>query len=171
MLKALLLSTVLASSALAAPAPEYRAFWVDTFNSRFAARADVARILDAALASNANAVFVQVRRRGDAWYLDAKEPLPEVDGFGEPDASGRPTYDPLRELIRQAHSLGIEVHAFTIVGSVWRDDRPPSQPSHVFNQHVWDAAANAPYRGERQWATRARPKRQDHRARGTSWSG
>lgn len=167
MIKSALLALALTLPALAAPAPEYRAFWVDTFNSHFGARADVTRILDAALASNANAVFVQVRRRGDAWYLDAKEPLPDVEGFGEPDASGRPTYDPLRDLITQAHSLGIEVHAFTIVGSVWRDDRPPSQPSHVFNQHIWDAAANAPYRDARQWATRALP----HKARGTSWDG
>lgn len=167
MLKSALLAILLAAPAFGAAAPEYRAFWVDTFNSGFATRGDVERIVDAALASNANAVFVQVRRRGDAWYLDAREPLPEVDRFGEPDATGRPTYDPLRDLIRQAHSLGIEVHAFAIVGSVWRDDRPPIHPSHVFLQHVWDPVANAPYRDGRQWATRALPRS----ARGTSYDG
>ncbi|MBV9492810.1 MAG: family 10 glycosylhydrolase, partial [Acidobacteria bacterium] len=123
---------LLALPAFARDAAEYRAFWVDTFNSPFASRADVARIIDAAVASNANAVFVQVRRRGDAWYLDAKEPLPEVAGFGEPDANGNPTYDPLRELIAAAHAHHVEVHAFVIVGAVWRGDRPPRDPSHVF---------------------------------------
>ncbi|HXH39011.1 MAG TPA: hypothetical protein VNN08_10315, partial [Thermoanaerobaculia bacterium] len=53
--------------------PEYRAYWVDTFRTPFATRVDVDRIVDAAIESNANALFVQVRRRGDAWYLEAAE--------------------------------------------------------------------------------------------------
>jgi uncharacterized lipoprotein YddW (UPF0748 family) len=144
---------LVALPALGRDAAEYRAFWVDTFNSPFAGRGDVARIVDAALASNANAVFVQVRRRGDAWYLDAKEPLPEIKGFGEPDQDGRPTYDPLRALIEEAHKHRVEVHAFVIVGAVWRGDRPPRDPEHVFLRHVWDPATNKPYRDDRQWAT------------------
>ena len=47
------------------PRPEYRAYWVDTFRTPFATRVDVDRIVDAAVESNANALFVQVRRRGD----------------------------------------------------------------------------------------------------------
>ncbi|HKO55252.1 MAG TPA: family 10 glycosylhydrolase, partial [Thermoanaerobaculia bacterium] len=152
-MRRLALLLLIALPALARDAAEYRAFWVDTFNSPFAGRADVARIVDAALASNANAVFVQVRRRGDAWYLDAKEPLPEIEGFGEPDSSGRPTYDPLRELIAEAHEHRVEVHAFVIVGAIWRGDRPPRDPEHVFLKHVWNPATNEPYDDDRQWAT------------------
>ena len=98
--------------------PEYRAYWVDTFRTPFATKADVERIIDAAVESNANALFVQVRRRGDAWYLDAAEPLAEaMDG----------TFDPLRALLDAAHARGIEVHAFVIVGAVFHGD-PKNDP-------------------------------------------
>jgi uncharacterized lipoprotein YddW (UPF0748 family) len=82
------------------PRPEYRAYWVDTFRTPFATRADVDRIVDAAVESNANALFVQVRRRGDAWYLDAAEPLAEVmDG-----TCGRCWMRPTRAGSRFTHS-------------------------------------------------------------------
>ncbi|MFZ2493900.1 MAG: family 10 glycosylhydrolase, partial [Thermoanaerobaculia bacterium] len=144
--------------------------WVETFNTPFGTQQDVLRIVDAAAQSNANALFVQVRRRGDSWYLDTKEPLTESAGFGEPDSSGRPTLDPLRYLIEQAHARAIEVHAFVIVGAVNRDDpatRVPADPRHVFLEHVWDRTAGAPYDGSRQWATRALP----HNTTNTSYGG
>src|SRR3954451_18602226 len=129
--------------------PEYRAYWVDTFRTPFATKVDVERIVDAAIESNANALFVQVRRRGDAWYLDAAEPLAEaMDG----------TFDPLRALLDAAHARGIEVHAFVIVGAVYRGDPKhdplPRDANHVFLQHFWDAKAKRPYRGARQWGTK-----------------
>jgi len=140
---------VLLIAAVSAGADEYRAYWVDTFRTPFATKADVERIVDAAIESNANALFVQVRRRGDAWYLDAAEPLAEaMDG----------SFDPLRALLDAAHARGIEVHAFVIVGAVFHGD-PKSTPlprdtHHVFLQHFWDAKAMRPYRGARQWGTR-----------------
>lgn len=154
----------------AEPAPRYRAFWVETFNTPFATRPDVDRVIGTAIASNANALFVEVRRRGDAWYLDAREPLPEVENFGEPDAAGRLTYDPLRDLIERAHQRHVEVHAFTIVGAIYHGDprvKVPADEEHAFLQHVWNAAAGEPYRGRRQWATRALP----HNAKGTFENG
>jgi len=90
-----------------------------------------------------------VRRRGDAWYLDASEPLAEtLDG----------TFDPLRAMLDVAHSRGIQVHAFVIVGAVFRGDPAvdplPRDPHHVFLQHFWDAKMHKPFRGPRQWGTR-----------------
>ena len=137
--------------------PEYRGYWVETFNTPLGTRADIDRIVESAVQSNANALFVQVRRRGDSWYLESREPLTEVPNVGEPDASGRWTLDPLRYLLDQAHAKGLEVHAFTIVGAVYRDDpavKLPVDPNHVFLQHVWDRTTNAPYTDDRQWATR-----------------
>ncbi|MEA2165067.1 MAG: hypothetical protein QOK37_3194 [Thermoanaerobaculia bacterium] len=136
-------------AAATASADEYRAYWVDTFRTPFATATDVTRIVDAAVDSNANALFVQVRRRGDAWYLDAAEPLAEtLDG----------TFDPLRALLDAAHARGIQVHAFVIVGAVYRGDPAvdplPRDPHHVFLQHVWDARTHKLIRGPRQWATR-----------------
>jgi uncharacterized lipoprotein YddW (UPF0748 family) len=140
---------LIAAAASAGERPEYRAYWVDTFRTPFATKADVERIIEAAAESNANALFVQVRRRGDAWYLDAVEPLAEtMDG----------TFDPLRALLDAAHAHGIEVHAFVIVGAIYHGDPKhdplPRDPNHVFLQHFWDANAKRPYRGDRQWATK-----------------
>src|SRR5205085_10853362 len=100
--------------------PEYRAYWVETFRTSLATKLDVQRVVDAAVQSNANALFVEVRRRGDSWYLDSAEPLTEGPGVGEPDADGHWTFDPLRYLIEQAHARAIEVHAFVIIGAVAR---------------------------------------------------
>lgn len=164
--------TFAALSAHASPSPQYRGFWVETFNTDLGSHAAVDRVVDAAVKANANAIFAQVRRRGDAWFLEKREPLTEVDAVGEPDANGKPTFDPLRYLIERAHARGIEVHAFTIIGSIYREDPRrvlPRDPTHAFLNHVWDARAQRPYdlTSRTQWATRALP----YNARGTTYDG
>ena len=163
---------VLASSipVAASPTAEYRAFWAESFNTPLASHADIDRVISAAIDSNANALFVQIRRRGDSWYLESREPLTEDPGVGEPDPNGRPTFDPLEYLIEEAHRHGIEVHAFTIVGAVYREDpaqRLPADREHVFLHHIWDPNANALYTGTQQWSTRALPPRLS----GTTYNG
>src|SRR5512132_1196167 len=138
----LVLSLALAIPIAAAPTSEYRAFWAEAFNTPLASHEDIDRLIGAAIDSNANALFVQIRRRGDSWYLESREPLTEEPGVGEPDSRGRPTFDPLQYLIEQAHGNAIEVHAFMIVGAVYREDpaqRLPADPDHVFLHHIWDA--------------------------------
>ncbi len=148
--------------AATAAADEFRAYWVDTFHTPLGTHADIDRAIELGAQSHANAIFVEVRRRGDSWYLDSKEPLTEVSGVGEPDASGRWTFDPLRYIIERAHAIGIQVHAFVIVGAIYRGDPEvalPKDPKHAFLQHVWDAEHNRPYSGPQQWATRSLPKK------------
>ncbi|MFH4180658.1 hypothetical protein WDA55_21640, partial [Acinetobacter baumannii] len=70
---------------------EYRAFWVDTFNTPLNNQTDVARVVDNAKAAKANAIFAQVRRRGDSWYLNSLEPLADRTPIA-------PGFDPLRAL-------------------------------------------------------------------------
>jgi uncharacterized lipoprotein YddW (UPF0748 family) len=127
----------------------YRAFWVDTFNTPLNNHSDIAAVVANATAAHANAIFAQVRRRGDAWYRDALEPLPD----GVPIAAG---FDPLAELIIQAHAADLEVHAFVIIGAVW--NRPPTQPpssaEHVFNRHGFDPQTGQPHQGRANWLTR-----------------
>ncbi|MEO6260125.1 MAG: family 10 glycosylhydrolase [Thermoanaerobaculia bacterium] len=174
-MRRVLLLLLLVCSALVAradePRREYRGYWIDTFNTPLATKTDVERIIDSAVRSNANALFVQVRRRADSWYIDSAEPLTEVPGVGDPEPDGHWTFDPLRSLIQQAHRHAIEVHAFVIVGAIYRlDPRTeglPQDPRHAFLQHVWDAEAGRPYSGERQWATRSLP----HNLRGTTFGG
>jgi len=166
----LMLLVALSAPVIAAPSAEYRAFWAEAFNTPLASHADIDQVITAAMDSNANALFVQIRRRGDSWYLESREPLTEEPGVGEPDGNGRPTFDPLQFLIEEAHAHGIEVHAFTIVGAVYREDpakKLPADPDHVFLHHVWDAKAKALYSGPQQWSTRALPPR----LAGTTYDG
>ncbi len=151
---------------------DFRAFWVEAFHTPLATQGDVDRVIDAAGRANANALFVQVRRRGDSWYIDSDEPLTGEPAVGAPDEAGRWTFDPLRYLIDAAHRRGIQIHAYVIVGSIHNGDPTspgglPSDANHIFLQHVWDAAAGKPYRGERQWATRALP----HNLSGVTFGG
>ena len=171
----LLLGLMLAPTGLKAQEgrKEYRAYWAETFNTQMGTRTEIDRLVDSAVQSNANAIFAQVRRRGDSWYLDTKEPLTQVTGVGEPDASGNWTIDPLRYLIEQSHARGIEVHAFVIVGSIYNahptSTGRPRDPNHVFNKNFWDTATNTiiPFTDPRQWSTRSLP----HNPDGTTFNG
>ena len=60
--------------AMAQVRTEYRAFWVNTFNTNLNNHNDVVTMINNAKAAKANAVFVQLRRRGDSWYLNSLEP-------------------------------------------------------------------------------------------------
>ena len=140
-----------APAAAQAQRTEYRAFWVDTFNTALNNHADVLAVVNNAKAAKANAVFVQVRRRGDSWYLNSLEPR----GDRTPIATG---FDPLQDLIGVAHAEGIEVHAFVIMSAVWGRAPnlfPPENPNHVFNRHGgFNAATNTIVPGPNNWLTR-----------------
>lgn len=88
-------------------APEYHALWVDAFHEGIHSRAEIDRLLATAHAARLNALFVQVRKAGDAYYLRSLEPV-AWDIFAPPD------FDPLEYLLRKAHAANprIEVHAW-----------------------------------------------------------
>lgn len=129
------------------PRQEYRAFWVDTFNTRLNSPADVAAVIARATQARANALFVQVRRRGDAWYLNSLEPLPD-------NVPIERDFDPLRELIDRARERALEVHAFVIVGAIWNSLTPPTSSNHAFNRHGLDQTTGRPVQGRDNWLTR-----------------
>ena len=130
---------------------EYRAFWVDTFNTNLNNHTDVVTVVNNAKAAKANALFVQVRRRGDSWYLNSLEPLGDRVPI-------QPGFDPLQDIINVAHAEGIEVHAFVIMNAIWGRAPnlfPPENPNHVFNLHGgYDAATNTIIPGPNNWLTR-----------------
>jgi len=147
-----------ASSAAAAaepPAGQYRAFWVDTFNTNLSDHADVLAVVNNARAARANALFAQVRRRGDSWYLDSLEGPAEIVAPAKPLAPG---FDPLADLIAEAHAAGIEVHAFVIAAAIWNRHptilAPPAWPDHPFNRHGFNQATGALYTERDNWLTR-----------------
>jgi uncharacterized lipoprotein YddW (UPF0748 family) len=125
--------------------PQYRAFFVDTYNTTLSTVADISATITRAQAANANVLIAQVRRRGDAWYLTTSEPTP--DGVGLADG-----FDPLRELLAQAHAAGIQVHAWVVLGAIWSQLTLPAAPQHVFTQHGFNGAGLVP--GRANWLTR-----------------
>ena len=157
---ALCLALALLAPAVArAQRAEYRAFWVDTFNTALNNHADVLAVVNSAKAANANAIFAQVRRRGDSFYLDSLEPTPDFTVFSPAG------FDPLRDLIDTAHAEGLEVHAFVIMSAVWSKNPtfapsatlgPPVSDEHVFNKHGWNKATSSMRTGPDNWLTRSR---------------
>lgn len=137
---------------------QYRAFWIDTFNTTLNNHNDIVTAVNNAKSANANMILAQVRRRGDAWYLNSLEPAPDFT----PIAAG---FDPLADLITTAHAEGIEVHAFVIMGAVWNKNPtfapsatlgPPTNPNHVFNLHGgFNSATGQIVPGSNNWLTRS----------------
>ena len=164
-------------------AAEYRAYWAETFNTQLGTRAEIDRTIQAAVDSNANQIFAQVRRRGDSWYLDSKEPLTQVSGVCEPNASGVCTFDPLKYMVDQAHARGIELHAYVIVGSIFNAHPTitgtPRDLNHVFNQHFWQRAPGSavtsgsqiPVTDPRNWGTRSLPHNTELSGGATTFNG
>ncbi len=108
--------------------PEFRAIWVDGFHAGIRTPDEVAKLVADAKAGNFNVLIVQVRRRGDSYYLKSIEPPVE-------EAPYDPGFDALAYVIELAHKEGIEVHAWMNAMPVWRNAPPPKDPRHVFNQH------------------------------------
>jgi len=100
---------------------EFRGVWVATVgNINWPSRPgltsgqqqqEIIAILNQASRSHLNAVVLQVRPSGDAFYESSLEPWSHylTGHMGRPPA---PYYDPLHFAIRQAHALGLELHAW-----------------------------------------------------------
>ena len=116
--------------------PELRAVWVDAFHDGFKTPQQVDDLVAWARRANLNALFVQVRRRGDAYYLKSFEPRAE-------DPALTPGFDALQYLIEKAHQgpQRLQVHAWLATLPIWwQRDTPPAAPNHAFNLHGLDAA-------------------------------
>lgn len=93
---------------------EMRGIWITRF--AWTTRAQLEAIIDRAAAANFNAVFVQIRGEGDAYYNSAHEPWARrLTGTLGRD----PGWDPLQVAIDRAHGHGMELHAYFNVFSAW----------------------------------------------------
>src|SRR5690349_19661695 len=103
MLCLLLLSTL--PGAADEARPEMRAFWADGFNDGYKTPEQVDLLLKRLHDAHCNAVFVQMRKGGDAYYASHYEPWP----FDDPSH-----FDALADLIAKAHALNppIAIHAW-----------------------------------------------------------
>ncbi|MCU0492504.1 MAG: family 10 glycosylhydrolase [Chloroflexaceae bacterium] len=126
------------------PLSQMRAFWVDSSNDGFRNHPQVNELVENVVRANANTIFVQMRRHGDAWYNKTFEPRSNDPRLGPANE-----FDPLQYLIEKSHSMGVKVHAWLVVsvacpsGGSWQRGNP---------QHVCTAnGPNAP--GTESWTT------------------
>jgi uncharacterized lipoprotein YddW (UPF0748 family) len=120
------------AKSLCAQQPEFRAMWADTFHPALRNASDVSQIVRDARAGNFNAIIVEVRKRGDAYYNSNFEPKAS-------DVSPQ-SYDPLADLILKARDTTqgppIEVHAWIVTYHIWNSQNTlPPQPDHPFLRH------------------------------------
>lgn len=108
--------------------PQFRAYWVDSFNPGLYTEEEIARLVADTKAANLNAIIAQVSRRGDCLCNRSIMPRSEADIDPFP-------FDPLQTLIDKAHAAGIEVHAWFNTTIMWVTDSPPLDPNHVFYAH------------------------------------
>jgi uncharacterized lipoprotein YddW (UPF0748 family) len=103
--------------------PEYRALWVDAFHDGIKSPAQVGKLVADARRANLNALFVQVRKTGDAYFNRSDEPRAK-------DVTPPRDFDPLAYVIQLAHASvpRIEVHA-------WVNTFFSGQSSQVYLQH------------------------------------
>jgi uncharacterized lipoprotein YddW (UPF0748 family) len=112
---------------LPASAQEFRGIWVDAWGEGFKTPEQVSLLVDTAYANHFNALLVQVRKRGDAYYNSATEPKAHDIAAG---------FDPLASLLTKAHAKGIEVHAWLKLFEVRNTASPqPVAATHVFAAH------------------------------------
>jgi uncharacterized lipoprotein YddW (UPF0748 family) len=88
---------------------QMRALWVDGFHDGYKSPKQVDTLIQRAHQGNLNALFVQVRKRGDAYFLKGLEPPASDINY-----PGHPNWDPLGYLLQRAHTANppLEVHAW-----------------------------------------------------------
>ncbi len=127
-----------------------RALWVK--RDQLTTPERVSRMVDDAAENGYTTLFVQIRGRGDAWYLSRFVPRATllkkaVNGDGTP-------FDPLDHVIKRAHARGIEVHAWVNAMLAWSGDASPEDPNHILNLHPDWSAVDATGRPLSDYSTR-----------------
>ena len=106
----LLVVCTLAAPAVARdPGPRWRAVLLDTFDSSIGNGDEAPTVIARAVAMNVDVLYVQVRGRGDAFYLEGREPAPEGVTIAD-------CFDPLGDLLDNA---GRPAGADDVVSDGW----------------------------------------------------
>jgi len=108
------------------PGTEVRALWV--VRTTLTSPAAIATMVSAAKGGGFNTLLVQVRGRGDAYFLNGLEPRPPAVGT-------QPGFDPLATTIARAHDAGLRVHAWVNVNLVASANELPAARAHVVYRH------------------------------------
>ena len=127
------------------PKNEFRAVWIATVanidwpKSNIDAvekqKADFIEILDSYKKMNYNAVIVQIRSAGDAFYPTDLAPWSRYL-TGKEGKAPSPYFDPLEWMITEAHARGFEFHAWLNPYRATMDSRTEIvSPNHDFYKH------------------------------------
>jgi uncharacterized lipoprotein YddW (UPF0748 family)/fibronectin type 3 domain-containing protein len=115
------------------PSTEIRAVWASRFqwpgSSQSQTEGNLDDIFDDMESGNFNTLFLQVRGNMDTLYPSPNETWSPI--FGESD----PGYDPLDYAVTEAHSRGLELHAYINTHTIFDNPTPPSNQNHVFYDH------------------------------------
>lgn len=104
---------------------EFRGAWVSSWHPGFFTPEEVDETVALAKIAGLNALVVEVRKTGDAYYRSDIEPVgPEVPAG----------FDPLAYTIEKAHAEGMQVHAWLVVYRVWKGEAL-MDPKHVLAAH------------------------------------
>ena len=122
---ALVLASVVLYAAQLSARDEVRALWVA--RSSLSSPSAVDSMVAAAQQSGFNALLVEVRGRGDSYFLNGIEPRPS-------SLATQPTFDPLAEAIAKAHARGLALHAWINVNLV-AGSTVPSARTHIAYRH------------------------------------
>ena len=116
---------------LSTSAAELRGIWVDAFGPGFLNSKQVKQLVSDCRQYNFNAVFVQMRKRGDAFYF------PKPPNADPRNHNLAPEFDALAEIIHECHDQAqpIQVHCWLTAYLVWTWHNPPDEAEHVFNRH------------------------------------
>ncbi len=108
-------------------ANELRGMWVicDSLESP----ASIHQVIVTAKKYGLNALFVQVRSRGDAWYNSPYEP--RAEGLSHQPRE----FDPLTQMVAEGHKEGLEIHAWLNTFITWSKSKRPRSSQHVWNAH------------------------------------
>jgi len=110
-----------------ASSSETRALWVQ--RGSLASPQSIATLVKSAREHGFNTLLVQVRGRGDAYYLGGVEPR-ATELFRQAD-----DFDPLATVLDAGHSAGLRIHAWINVNLISSAAELPSAREHVIYRH------------------------------------
>ena len=98
-------------------------------------KAELLALLDRAVQLKLNAIIFQVRPSSDALYVSSLEPWSEYL-TGRMGQSPEPLYDPLALAVSEAHTRGLELHAwFNPFRAQHAQAKSPPSPTHFARTH------------------------------------
>ena len=160
--------TYAADVTVPAPAREFRAAWVATVanidwpsKSGLTSRQqqeELIALLDRAAQLNLNAIVFQVRPHCDALYASELEPWSEylTGAMGKPP---EPFYDPLELAVQEAHSRGLELHAWF---NPYRAEHASSKSVRSANHVSYTNPGIVRVYGNQLWLDPGEPAAADH---------